>query len=56
MTAAPILETPPLLNVMGAVATAHVVEAAADLGLLDHLTSGPTDMSNSLRHAQQTHQ
>jgi ubiquinone/menaquinone biosynthesis C-methylase UbiE len=43
MSAPPVAEAPPLLNLMDVVSTAHVLDAAAELGLIDYLTRGPKD-------------
>jgi len=43
MTAVPLTEAPVLQNLVDAVSTAHVLQAATELGLLDCLTRGPQD-------------
>jgi SAM-dependent methyltransferase len=43
MSAPPVAEAPPLLNLMDVVSTAHVLDAAAELGLIDCLTRGSKD-------------
>jgi ubiquinone/menaquinone biosynthesis C-methylase UbiE len=50
MSALPVAEVPSLQSLADAVSTAHVVEAAAELGLIDHLSTGPRDASE-LAHA-----
>jgi hypothetical protein len=46
MRAPPATEAPPLLNLIDAVSTAHVLAAAIELGLIDELTSGPKDIND----------
>jgi DNA-binding IclR family transcriptional regulator len=43
MSASPATEASQLLSLMDALGTAHIFEAAADLGLITQLTSGPKD-------------
>ena len=45
MSASPGDEVSVLQNLLEAMSTGHVLEATAELGLLDHLTSGPKDAS-----------
>jgi len=55
MSAPPATEVRLLLNLRDAVSTAHVLAAAAELGLIDQVTSsGPKD-ANELAHACATH-
>jgi SAM-dependent methyltransferase len=41
MTTTAIGDSPPLLNLIDAVSTAHVLDAAAEVGLIDSLADGP---------------
>jgi SAM-dependent methyltransferase len=43
MTALPLTEVPVLQNLVDAVSTAHVLRAAAELGVIDCLAGGPQD-------------
>jgi hypothetical protein len=45
MSALPVDEVSVLQSLLDAVSTGHILEATAELGLLDHLTSGPKDAS-----------
>jgi ubiquinone/menaquinone biosynthesis C-methylase UbiE len=45
MSALPVDEVSVLQNLLDAMSTGHVLDATAELGLIDHLTSGPKDAS-----------
>jgi 2-polyprenyl-3-methyl-5-hydroxy-6-metoxy-1,4-benzoquinol methylase len=49
MIAPPVNEVSVLQNLLDAISTGHVVEATAELGLIDHLSSGPKDATELAR-------